>query len=175
MICPIFVLILSNSRLVESMGSRDNSTSSLTLKSNTLLEQILKSLRLIAKATGEKPPRRKAWNATMKKEMMKSQNESRGEFKLRYQEEIVPEEAFGLMTLPKTYSRKDPPSKTESTEVYVVLQPKAITSINSMKKTMGMEIKMSLMWEDQRIEWNGLNVNELDCWSSVSPSTTILR
>ena len=111
----------------------------------------------------------------MKREMMKSQNESRGEFKLRHQEEVIPEEAFGLMTLPNTYSSKDPPSKTKTTQVHVFLQPKAITSINSMKKTMGMEIHMSLMWYDQRIEWNGTIVDEMDCWNSISFSTTILR
>ena len=111
----------------------------------------------------------------MLKRMRESQKENRGDFNLRNQEEIIPEEAFGFMKLPNTYSNKHPPSKNKTTPVYVFLQPKAITSINSMKKTMGMEIQMSLMWEDQRIEWNDLKVEEMDCGNTVSLSTTILR
>ena len=111
----------------------------------------------------------------MEEEMRKSQVESKGQFKLQKQEVINPEEAFGLMTLPDTYSNADPPSKNKTTLVHVFLQPKAIININSMKKTMGMEIQMSLRWEDQRIEWKGVKVEEMDCWNSVSLSTTILR
>ena len=139
------------------------------------LKEMKISLAAIAKATKKEEHEKKEWNDDMEEVMRKSQVESRGEFKLRNQEVINPEEAFGLMTLPDTYSNEDPPSKNKTTLVHVLLQPKAITNINSMKKTMGMEIQMSLRWEDQRIEWNGLKVEDMDCWNSVSLSTTILR
>ena len=82
------------------------------------------------------------------------------------------------MTLPATYQKNKSPSEEKDgyqpTEVRVVLQPKSITEISSMDKTVGLEIYMSLAWKDPRVDWNDLT-QDFACSDTLSFSPNILR
>ena len=72
---------------------------------------------------------------------------------LRKMEVVIPSEGFGLVRLDETYWKRQP--QPEGTKVFVELHPKAISNVNSKEKKVGLEMHMKLVWEDNRIHWQG--------------------
>ena len=66
---------------------------------------------------------------------------------------LTPEAAFGFLTLNKTYNMQQAPNETD-TVVRAKMEPTSMTRIDSMTRRMSLDMKMTLMWEDQRIRWN---------------------
>ena len=73
--------------------------------------------------------------------------------------DIDPEAAFGFLTLNKTYNKYESPDK-ENTSVEVHMEPTFVTKISSIGRKMGLEIKLGLAWEDERIWWKKDNITE---------------
>ena len=66
---------------------------------------------------------------------------------------LTPEAAFGFLTLNKTYNKHQAPNETD-TVVRAKMKPTSMTRIDIMTRRMSLDMKMTLMWEDQRIRWN---------------------
>ena len=66
---------------------------------------------------------------------------------------LTPEAAFGFLTLNKTYNKQQAPNETD-TVVRAKMEPTSMTRIDIMTRRMSLDMKMTLMWEDQRIRWN---------------------
>ena len=66
---------------------------------------------------------------------------------------LTPEAAFGFLTLSKAYNKQQAPNETD-TVVRAKIEPTSMTRIDSMTRRMSLDMKMTLMWEDQRIRWN---------------------
>ena len=132
---------------------------------NKLLLKMATSLEAIENAESKK-------NATWKniKQILKGQNPHE-------QSDMLPEEGYGQMLLPGSYWKVVPPlGFAKPTPVSVGLQPRAITSINSLEKSVEMEIHMSLTWEDSRIQWPQLNILPKEDWMKAIPlNPTICR
>ena len=164
-------------KLVEAFAEVQK-TSGLT---NTLLEEnkentettnsLLEELKTHAESFKQKRP----FVPLNVKDFLKSMkgNESEGErgslYDLRKPEEVTPDQGFGLIRLGKDYNKKHP--QPGGTKVFLELQPKSISEINSMEKTVGLEIHLKLVWEDDRIEWT----HPLSCGDVLSFSPTILK
>ena len=73
--------------------------------------------------------------------------------------DIDPEAAFGFLTLNKAYNKYESPDK-EKTSVEVHMEPTFVTKISSVGRKMGLEIKLGLAWEDERIWWKKDNITE---------------
>ena len=76
-----------------------------------------------------------------------------GEFHFFKAKEQNPEAAFDFLTLTKTYDKHQAPNET-NTVVRAKMKPTSMTRIDSMTRRMSLDMKMTLMWEDQRIRWN---------------------
>ena len=70
---------------------------------------------------------------------------------------LTPEAAFGFLTLNKTYNKHQAPNETD-TVVRAKIEPTSMTRIDSMTRSMSLDMKMTLMWEDQRIQWNRVDL-----------------
>ena len=66
------------------------------------------------------------------------------------QEVREPVEGLGFLKLPASYTSKDPPTDAS---VSVWMEPLFVSKIDSMKRRMALEMKLDLMWEDERVNW----------------------
>ena len=66
------------------------------------------------------------------------------------QEVREPVEGLGFLKLPASYTSKDPPTDAS---VSVWMEPLFVSKIDSMKRRMALEMKLDLMWADQRVNW----------------------
>ena len=66
------------------------------------------------------------------------------------QEVREPVEGLGFLKLPASYTSKDPPTDAS---VSVWMEPLFVSKIDSMRRRMALEMKLDLMWEDQRVNW----------------------
>ena len=82
-------------------------------------------------------------------------------------EEIIPEDGFGLIKLDENYRQKMPQSG--GTEVRVAIHVKGLTEIDVDKKTVGLQIRLSMEWEDRRVD------TLFDCGESAAFKTSVIR
>ena len=73
------------------------------------------------------------------------------------------------MKLTDTYWKKQPQPK--GSNIFVELQPRVVTLIDSVYRRVGLEMYVTMVWEDSRVVWQGL---ELGCWDTMAFDTAIL-
>ena len=73
-------------------------------------------------------------------------------FHIFEQKERDPEAALGFLRLDMDYNGDEAPNGSDS-KVKAWLEPTFVTEIDSMARKMGLEMKLKLMWEDERIIW----------------------
>ena len=73
-------------------------------------------------------------------------------FHIFEQEDRDPEAALGFLRLNSDYNKNEAPNGRAS-KVKSWLEPTFVADIDSMARRMGLEMKLYLMWEDQRIIW----------------------
>lgn len=86
------------------------------------------------------------------KEADEEEEEEEENAKYREKSRRDPPGAFGFLTLEDNYDKHAAPNG-ESTEVKAWMEPTFVTEIDSAGRRMGLEMKMSLLWEDRRINW----------------------
>ena len=168
----------TNKLLREIKVTMDLSRQETTAAIQNLFKQLSAIAEIVNSYKREKPTKITDKSGLDSFKSTSSRLESESKFEFYKHEMIEPDLGFGLMTLPATYQKNKSPSEDKDgyqpTYVRVVLQPKSITEISSMDKTVGLEIYMSLAWKDPRVDWSDLT-QDFACFDTLSFSPNLLR
>ena len=63
-----------------------------------------------------------------------------------------PPESFGQITLDKKYNKAVPQPKGANVSVYIDIL--GITKVDCLDESVGLEMEIDLIWEDDRIKWS---------------------
>ena len=83
--------------------------------------------------------------------------------------EVSPKAAYGFLTLNSSYNKYESPDKNE-TSVGVWMEPTFVIEINSLAWRMGLEIKLEVTWQDERVWWRKDNITNPGDFFTFEPS-----
>ena len=121
----------------------------------TEMKKVLQELVNVQKKAGKKSfedltGTRALFKSMKEKKMTEGSEEIDKEtFHIFEQKDRDPEAALGILRLNSDYNKNEAPNR----KVKAWLEPTFVADIDSMARRMGLEMKLYLMWEDERIIW----------------------